>query len=114
MSNIIYIAIGFLLGVVFAKWRFDSQIREKQGRGRRAESGVGSNATNEHRAQEHQKHLDRILGSFGADDEITNDKVEHLLGVSNTTAERYLDQLEKAGKLKQIGKTGQGVTYNKV
>jgi len=37
-----------------------------------------------------------------------------MLGVSNTTAERYLDQLEKAGKLKQIGKTGQGVTYNKV
>jgi len=54
------------------------------------------------------------LSSFGPDDRITNNEVEHMLGVSNTTAERYLDQLEKAGKLKQIGKTGQGVTYNKV
>jgi len=42
---------------------------------------------------------------------ITNNDVEKLLGVSDATATRYLDELEKEGKLKQVGKTGQGVFY---
>lgn len=42
---------------------------------------------------------------------ITNDEVQKLLGVSDATAERYLNELEKQGKIKQIGKTGQSVYY---
>lgn len=109
MSPIIYIAIGFLLGVVFAKWRFDSQRRAHN-----ATSHNVINPVNQQRAQEHQRQLDQILASFSFDDEITNDKVEHLLGVSNTSAERYLDELENSGKLKQIGAVGKYVTYRKV
>jgi len=44
---------------------------------------------------------------------ITNDEVEKLLHVSDATATRYLSQLEKEGKIKQIGKTGKAVTYAK-
>jgi len=40
-----------------------------------------------------------------------NDDVERLVKVSNATAERYLDELEKEGKIKQIGKTGHAVYY---
>ncbi len=46
-----------------------------------------------------------------AENKITNDDVEELLGVSNTTAERYLDELEKEEKIKQNGKTGRSVFY---
>lgn len=73
----------------------------------------GSNALNQQRAEEKQKYLNQILASFSFDDEITNDRVERMLGVSNTSAERYLDELEKAGKLRQVGRTGRSVTYRR-
>jgi len=42
---------------------------------------------------------------------IKNNDVEKLTGVSGATAERYLDELEKEGKLTQHGTIGQGVFY---
>ena len=42
---------------------------------------------------------------------ITNDEVEKLLHVSDSTATRYLDILEHEGKLKQVGKTGKYTHY---
>ena len=42
---------------------------------------------------------------------IQNNDVEKLTGVSNATAERYLDELEKEGKLAQHGTIGQSVFY---
>ena len=40
-----------------------------------------------------------------------NNDVEKLAGVSNATAERYLDELEKEWKLTQHGTIGQNVFY---
>jgi Fic family protein len=37
-----------------------------------------------------------------------------LLGVSDATTERYLDELEKEGALKQFGKTGRSTHYKVV
>lgn len=45
---------------------------------------------------------------------IVNNDVEKLLGVSNATAERYLQELEKEGILKQMGIIGRGVYYEKI
>jgi predicted HTH transcriptional regulator len=42
---------------------------------------------------------------------IQNNDVEKLVGVSNATAERYLDELEKEGRLTQHGTIGQSVSY---
>ena len=42
---------------------------------------------------------------------MTNNDIEKLLGVSNATAERYLNELEKEGKIRQVGTTGQTVYY---
>ncbi|MBU1046449.1 hypothetical protein KKH36_01555 [Patescibacteria group bacterium] len=42
---------------------------------------------------------------------ITNNNVEELCSVSNATAERYLDELEREEKLVQHGKIGTGVFY---
>lgn len=44
---------------------------------------------------------------------ITNDQVEKMLNISNATAERYLNELEKEGLLKQVGKTGKYTYYEK-
>jgi len=43
---------------------------------------------------------------------IQNNDVEKLSEVSNATAERYLNDLEKDGKLIQHGDIGQGVFYS--
>lgn len=43
---------------------------------------------------------------------IQNNDVEKLVGVSSATAERYLNELEKEGKLTQNGTIGQNVFYS--
>mgnify|MGYP001583178688 FL=1 len=53
----------------------------------------------------------KILAFVQEHGKIQNNDVEKLTGVSNATAERYLDELEKEGKLTQHGTIGQGVFY---
>jgi predicted HTH transcriptional regulator len=53
----------------------------------------------------------KILSFLQEHGKIQNNDVEKLAGVSNATAERYLDELEKEGKLTQHGEIGQGVFY---
>ncbi len=53
----------------------------------------------------------KILVFMQEHGKIQNNDVEKLVGVSNATAERYLDELEKEGKLTQHGVVGQGVFY---
>ena len=43
--------------------------------------------------------------------EVANDEVQNFLGISDASAERYLDELESQGKLTQIGKTGSKTHY---
>jgi Fic family protein len=45
------------------------------------------------------------------DNQINNEDVRELLKVSDTTACRYLDDLEKEGLIKQIGTDGPKVYY---
>ena len=53
----------------------------------------------------------KILEFVQANGKIQNNDVEKLAGVSNATAERYLDELEKEAKLTQHGDIGQSVFY---
>lgn len=57
--------------------------------------------------------LEKIMGLFAKKPQITNDEIEKVLHVSDSTATRYLDQLEKENKITQNGKTGKGVMYTK-
>lgn len=61
-----------------------------------------------------RKKLEKIMGMFLKQSKISNDEVEKLLHVSDATATRYLETLEKEGKIRQVGKTGHGVTYVKI
>jgi len=60
-----------------------------------------------------KENLVKIENYISDKEKFTNDDLEKLLGVSNTTVKRYLDELESAGKIKQIGQTGSGVYYTK-
>ncbi len=61
-----------------------------------------------------RKKLDRIMTLFAKRTNITNDEIEKFLHVSDATATRYLEILEKENKIKQTGKTGKGVSYTKI
>ncbi len=61
-----------------------------------------------------RKKLDKVMGLFASRTSVTNDEVEKLLHVSDSTATRYLSILEKEGKIQQTGKTGRSVSYTKI
>jgi predicted HTH transcriptional regulator len=61
-----------------------------------------------------RKKRDKIMIALNTKNKITNDEVEKRLHVSDATATRYLSALEKEGKIKQVGKTGTGVVYQKI
>jgi len=50
-------------------------------------------------------------GITKADVGVTSADIEKLLDVSSSTALRYLNELEKEGKIKQIGESGPDVYY---
>lgn len=61
-----------------------------------------------------RKKLEKIMGLYLKKQAVTNDDVEKLLHVSDATATRYLQQLEKEGKIMQTGRTGTGVSYSRM
>ncbi len=61
-----------------------------------------------------RKKLDKVMAMFLKKSKITNDEVEKLLHVSDATATRYLSQLEKENRIKQVGKTGHAVSYSRI
>ena len=73
---------------------------------RRSKTGLIEEQT-ERKSENKQK----ILNFLQTKEKIQNNDVEKLAGVSNATAELYLDELEKEGKLTQHGAIGQNVSY---
>ena len=61
-----------------------------------------------------RKKIDRILDLFAKRTNITNNQVADFLHVSDATATRYLQVLENENKIRQVGKTGKGVKYEKI
>lgn len=68
----------------------------------------------EAQAEEKAKNKESILGILETQSSLTNNHIEQLLGISDATATRYLDELEKEGKVRQVGKTGRHVYYEKI
>ncbi len=62
-------------------------------------------------AEKKTENKKKILEFAQANGKIQNNDVEKLVGVSNATAERYLDELEKEERVTQHGTIGQGVFY---
>ena len=61
-----------------------------------------------------RKKIDHVMNLFAKRTNITNNQVADFLYVSDATATRYLQILENENKIKQVGKTGKGVRYEKI
>lgn len=104
MKYLIYILIGFiafLLGRALAVRRHATKDEMKKLQKKSKEALSKRTEAREKLILAYAKHKGKI----------TNNEVERMFCVSNSTAENYLDKIEKAGKLKQIGEHGRGVHY---
>lgn len=70
-------------------------------------------ASTEKRIEQKEEHKKKILEILNGGQKVTNNHIQNALGVSDATATRYLDELEKEGKVKQVGKEGRSVYYSK-
>jgi len=75
-------------------------------------SGSDANASKKRDMEESLAKLEKHIA--GMSGKIKNNDVEKLLGVSDATAERYLQEMENRGLLKQIGTTGKHTHYEKI
>lgn len=94
-------------GIWIARRR-SRKLREARNEAKEAE---GLEKKNEERAEVKEERKAKILNFLEMRGKTNNDEVERMLNVSDASAENYLDELEKEGKIKQIGKTGQAVEY---
>ena len=68
-------------------------------------------------ASQKEARKQKALAMFGSpstpsgNKELSNAEIRKILGVSSRTAVRYLDELEREGRVEQIGKIGHAVTY---
>jgi len=123
---ILIIGFGILLGRYFAMLRIQKTIAkfEKEhhlyleGKAKVvrnfSHSGGGINELNQKRGEAKEVHLSQVMELVREKGDVRNDDVEKILEVSNTTAQRYLDELEEKGHLEQIGHIGRGVYYKEV
>ena len=69
-----------------------------------------SQTQREEKAERKQK----ILGLLARQSSLTNNQIEELLGVSDATATRYMEELEQEGRVRQVGEKGRFVRYEKI
>ncbi|MFA6552190.1 MAG: hypothetical protein WCT19_01665 [Candidatus Paceibacterota bacterium] len=101
-ATFIILIIGIVVGVVITKLA-SLPIHENNQKG-----GQG---LIEKQAKEKEENKQKILGLLETQTPLTNSHVEQLIGISEATATRYFDELEKEGRVRQIGKTGRYVYY---
>ena len=124
MDALLYPIFGVMVGGV-AVWGLLRRGKEMDSRIRRAYRQAGGNDNErsgngrekgliEKQAEEKRRNKEAIVGILKTQTPLTNNHVEMLLGISDATATRYLDELEKEGKVRQVGKTGSGVYYERI
>lgn len=95
MYYIFTLIIGFLIGYFVASKKQEVGFISKQ-------------------QEEKKRNKQAIFELLETNHPLTNNDVEAMLGISDATATRYFDELEKEGKVKQVGKTGRYVNYERV
>lgn len=97
--------IGVIIGIAVASAGWVSfRVQKKDG---------GGNTEIEKLIAKKRENLRKIMDYLAARDDITNKEVRKLLGVAESTATRYLDELQEEGLIKQIGQTGRYTHYTK-
>ena len=76
--------------------------------------GAGLTEYNQRLQERKKKIKNQIFEMFEENEKITNSDIVKKLDISKTSTVRYLDELEKEGKVQQVGKAGRNVYYKKL
>ncbi len=98
------VALGLLTARFFYARRYFSILQN---------ASVEKNSFIQKEIQKKQQNIKQIKEYLRWNDVITNNEVEKLVGVSDATATRYLEELELFGVVRQVGKEGSAVHYKK-
>lgn len=93
MKWLLILVIGIILGLIFSRRRRSS--------------------FNAEQSETKENNKRKVIELLNTKHQITNDEIQNHLGVSDASATRYLDELEKEGKIRQVGSTGKHVYYEK-
>ena len=98
LANIHYILLGVVIGIFLGslifRVRYSGQDKANRARRLRIEAAKS-----------------KIVQHLKENKTIVNDEVQEILGISDATATRYLQELLEEGKIKRIGEEGRGVHY---
>lgn len=97
----LYLVIVILLGIIAYLLMRPANEAPRQGSGWRDCEMISPQERRRRQAMEHLKQ----------EGEITNEKYRELTGVSQSQATRDLDELERQGLIKQLGRSGPHVKY---
>jgi len=75
---------------------------------------LGVLGTEKETFQKEYSREEKILNLFENEDRVVNSDIQKLLGVADSTATKYLQELEDKGKIKQCGEAGRFVYYEKI
>jgi len=103
MNSYLILIMGVIIGGVAVYFLMRS--------GKTVAGDIQSESLIEKQAREKIANKEAVLDLLETQGKLTNNHIEMMLGISDATAERYLQELEKEGKVKQIGNTGSGVYY---
>jgi len=112
MGYIIYFLIGLIVGILGMYLITKSKV-SKDAIKESTKEVKDSNPAVEIRKENIQK-LEKMIAGKPLTEKITNDEVQEFLDISDATAERYLNDLEHRGLIKQFGEVGQDVYYQKI
>ena len=106
-----YFIIGFVVGITITYLLMRSKKPVETPKESPKEVLYSNPAVEERKANIEK--LEKFVAGKSNEDKITNDEVQKLLKVSDATAERYLQELEKNGLIKQYGEVGKDVYYTR-
>lgn len=115
MNGIFVFIIGVIIGGVGVWFLVCKKVCKKECcKPSKHSEGEGSGISGyvRERAEAKEQNKNKIMKMIEGKDKITNQEVEETLEVSDATATRYLDELEKEGKLVQKGES-KGTYYIK-
>jgi len=110
MAGILIFILGILVGGAAVLYFYARREAAQHGTGT-AEEVVGICKSAIETASQKEARKDKVLTMLREKTELSNTDIRKALGVSSRTAVRYMDELEKEGKVEQIGKIGYAVTY---
>lgn len=123
MSQLIIFIIGFIIGAVVGgsvawilfyknqKEALKEAERLKKEMDKEKQEFSGLEEYNKKTAEIKEERKQKILSQIRESGKTDAGKIADLLNVSRYTAFRYLEELEKQGKIEQVGAVGRGVEY---